>query len=202
LWNDPALLSRNRAEAGYSRPHMLQVASIYQLPFQGGEGWLARVIRDWQVNAIFSANSNIPFTVTSSQGTLNARENIQTADQVAAAEKLGGIGAGSPYYNPAAFAAVTRVPGVDCSGYDCYGNSGRNTLRGPAWVNLDLSLMRTAVIREGLNLEFRAELFNFTNTPHFSNPESDVNSSNFMAITSTSQSAPERIVRLGLKLKW
>jgi len=181
---------------------MLQVASIYQLPFRGGEGWLFRVIRDWQLNTIFPANANVPFTVTSSQGTLNARENIQTADQIAVVEKLGGIGVGNPYFNQAAFAAVTRVPGVDCSGFDCYGTSGRNILRGPAWVNLDLSVTRTAAILEGLNLEFRAEFFNFTNTPHFSNPESDVSSANFMSITSTSPSAPERIVRLGLKLKW
>ncbi|MFB3904966.1 MAG: hypothetical protein ACE15E_16060 [Acidobacteriota bacterium] len=203
LWNDPALLSRNRAEAGYSRPHMLQLAGICELPFGKGEGLLSRVIRDWQVNAIFSANSNVPFTVTSSEATLNARENAQTADQLqATVEKLGGIGAGNPYFNPAAFSAVNRVPGVDCSGYDCYGNSGRNILRGPAWFNLDLSLARTAAIRENLNLEFRAEFFNFTNTPHFNNPESDVNSSHFMTITSTSPSAPERVVRVGLRVRW
>ena len=43
-------------------------------------------------------------------------------------------------------------------------------------VNLDLSLFREFKLTERLKLQFRAECFNFTNTPHFSNPGSYVSS--------------------------
>ena len=54
---------------------------------------------------------------------------------------------------------------------------GRNTMRGPGVVNLDLSLFRSFKLNDRFNLQFRAEAFNVSNTPHFANPVSDVNSS-------------------------
>lgn len=202
-WNDPALLHRNRAQAGYNRPHMLQLATVYELPWgREGDSWANQIIRNWQVNGIFSVNQNTPFTVTSNSA-INNRNNLQTADQVKdEVEKLGGIGTGNPYYDRSAFAAITRVPGVSCTNYDCYGNSGRNILRGPTWVNLDFSVFRVFPLTEDFSLEFRSEFFNFTNTPHFNNPTNNVSSGSFMYITSTSDNAPERVVRFALKLKW
>jgi hypothetical protein len=203
LWNDPELFDRNRAEAGYNRPHMLQLATIYEIPLgREGGGLTNWLIRNWQLSGIFSVTSNTPFTVVGSDAILNAPGNIQTADQVGDVTKLGGIGAGNPYYEPSAFAAVERVPGVDCTGFECYGNTGRNILRGPTAANLDFSVLRKFVLTRGLNLEFRSEFFNLTNTPHFNNPHNDVTSSSFMQITSTDPDAPNRIIRFGLKMNW
>jgi hypothetical protein len=204
MWNDPALLDRNRAQAGYNRPHNLQLAAVYELPWgRGRDDFAGMVLRGWQINGVFSAHNQTAFSVGSG-GPLNARENSQTADQVKTdVANLGGI-FDSPYYDPTAFARVNRVPGVHCNVDDlsCYGNSGRNILRGPSWVNLDFSLFRTFHIMEGVGLEFRAEAFNISNTPHFNNPVSGVDSGNFMHITSTSANAPERILRFGFKLNW
>ena len=52
-------------------------------------------------------------------------------------------------------------------------------MRGPGVVNMDVSLFRTFKLTETVNLQFRAEAFNVTNTPHFANPNGNVNSSNF-----------------------
>jgi len=57
-------------------------------------------------------------------------------------QKLGGIGPGLPFFDPTAFAAPTGVR---------FGTSGRNILRGPGAVNLDLGLFRKFTIREKLN---------------------------------------------------
>jgi hypothetical protein len=203
-WNDPNLMDRNRAQAGYNRPHNLQLATVYE-PSWGGrrDGFAGLMLRGWQINAVFSAHNQAPFTVVSG-GPLNARSNAQTADQVKAeVENLGGV-FDSPYYDPTALAPVTRVPGRDCDVDDasCYGNSGRNILRGPSWVNLDFSLFRTFRIAEGVGLQFRAEAFNLTNTPKFNNPAAFVGSAAFMRITGTSANAPERILRFGLRLSW
>ncbi len=204
MWNDPALISRNRAEAGYSRPHVFQMATIYDLPFgRDGNGIGNAIIRNWQLNGIFSVTSNTPFTVTATN-TIDTRHNDQTANQVKSdVVKLGGVGVDNPYYDPTAFAAPSGVPGSTCTNLDCYGNSGRNILRGPTWVNLDLSVFRRFNFTEDIGLEFRSEFFNFTNTPHFDNPadpNNTVGSGSFMWITSTSDNYPERTVRFGLRL--
>ncbi len=222
-WNDPAMISRNRAQAGYNRPQMLQLAMVYELPFgKQGSTFAHHLVRGWQVNSIFSANQNTPFSIGGSG--LNANANAQMADQVKAdVQNLGGIGPGNPYYDPSAFLSVnsalnpnqrTAVNGVcqhlDANGNvtstsaanDCYGTSGRNILRGPSWVNLDFSVFRQFKLTEQSNMEFRWEAFNLTNTAHFNNPNGSSTSGSFMYITSTSGNAPNRVMRFSLHFKF
>jgi hypothetical protein len=52
----------------------------------------------------------------------------------------------------------------------------------------------------GRSLEFRAEIYNITNTPSFRNPEEDLSSGNFGEITRT-RGGP-RVVQLGLKFRF
>ena len=54
--------------------------------------------------------------------------------------------------------------------------------------------------QENLKLQLRAEAFNVTNTPHFTNPNGDVGSDGFMTITGAK--GDERQVRLGLRLEF
>ena len=135
---------------------------------------------------------------------LNAPGNVQTADQVkSAVEQLGGIGRNVPFFDPLAFRAITDVR---------YGTSGRDILRGPGVVNADISLFRTFAFSERLKLQFRAESFNVTNTPHFNNPGTNVsnmrlntdgtisNLGNFMSVTSAR--ADERNFRFALRLSF
>jgi hypothetical protein len=133
-WNAPSQLDRNYAQAGYNIPHIFQLGVIADLPFaRDSKSVLGAIVKNWQINAIGSAFSGRPFTVTSSGASVNAPGSTQTADQVAPVNKLGGIGRNNPYYDPSSFAAVTEVR---------FGNTGRNYLRGPASYNLDLSLFR------------------------------------------------------------
>jgi hypothetical protein len=76
---------------------------------------------------------------------------------------------------------------------------GRNSVRGPGWWNLDLGLFRRFPIGP-TTLEARVEAFNLTNTPHFNNPDGNVNSPGFMTITSANPD--ERQIRLGLRLSF
>ena len=105
--------------------------------------------------------SGAPFTVGSATTSLNSPGNGQTADQVLAdMQILGGIGRGSSYFDPNAFAPITTPR---------YGSSGRNILRGAGQRNLDLSVFRNFAITGRFRLQFRAEAFNVTNTPFFNN---------------------------------
>ena len=123
------------------------------------------------------------------------------ADQVLQDVKiLGGTGPGQSYFDPLAFRSVTDVR---------YGNRELNILRGPGVVNLDLGLFREFRVRD-LQIQFRAEAFNATNTPHFNNPGSNVSSMRLNADGSvntlggyteiTSARPDERQVRLGLRV--
>jgi hypothetical protein len=103
--------------------------------------------------------------------------------------KLGGIGPGNPYYDPNAYAPVTAVR---------FGTSGRNTLRAPAIFSANVSLFRTFPITERLNLQFRAESYNLSNTPHFAAPNANLSAGNFLVITSAA--ADQRQFRFALKL--
>jgi len=133
--------------------------------------------------------------LSSSGSSLNMPGNSQTPDQVKpTVAKFGKAGDDGTWFDTTAFAPVTEVR---------FGTVGRNTMRGPGVVNVDLSLFRTFRLTERYKLEFRAESFNLSNTPHFSTPTSSVNSATFGRIYST-QSADvmggSREFRLGLRL--
>jgi hypothetical protein len=89
--------------------------------------------------------------------------NQQTPDLIKpVVDKLGLVGDDGTWFDTTAFA---RPSGAR------FGTVGRNTMRGPGVVNTDMSLFRTFKIMEKVNLQFRGEAFNLSNTPHFWKPE-------------------------------
>src|SRR6266566_2466147 len=195
-WNDPNILRRNRAVAGFNTPQIFQLAYVYELPVGKGKPWAngggaaTKILSDWQVSGIFSAIHGQPFSLTASSASLNAVGQRQTPNQVGPVKKLGGIGTGNPFYDPTAFAAVVASA--------VYGNVGRNTLYGPGSVNLDFSLFRTFKFTERCDLQLRADAANLFNAPHFNNPTGSRSSGNFLVITSAKND--ERQFRFGLRL--
>jgi hypothetical protein len=95
------------------------------------------------------------------------------------------------YWNKAAFA----IPAVNAP----FGNVGRNSFNAPEFWQWDLGLNKRFQIpaREGMALQFRAELFNAMNHTNFGGPSTDITSSAFGTIKSTY--AP-REVQFALKL--
>jgi hypothetical protein len=87
-----------------------------------------------------------------------------------------------------------------------FGNAGVNVINGPGVFNLDASVFRRFRIKEGVNMEFRVEALNVTNTPAFGNPQTSVTSSGFGQITTSRSFATStddnnnRKVQLGLRL--
>ncbi|MDZ4796991.1 MAG: carboxypeptidase regulatory-like domain-containing protein [Bryobacteraceae bacterium] len=208
-WNYAPVIGRNRARAGYDRTHMFVGGAVYELPFGPGKAllsscWASQLARGWQTNTMVSMYTGSPFTVVAAATSLNAPGNIQTADQVnPVVNKLGRIGPGEAFYDPLAFRAVTDVR---------FGSTGRNILDGPGLVNMDLSIFRTFRLAEKVRLEFKAEAFNFTNTPQFLNPGANASNmtlnsdgtlrtlGNFMSVTSARET--ERQFRFGLRLSF
>jgi hypothetical protein len=87
----------------------------------------------------------------------------------------GGIGTGSQWFSTSSFAPAAA---------NRFGNAGVGILHGPSLGNFDFSVFRKFALRERWRLEYRAEFYNVTNTPHFGVPNATVTSSAFGMITS------------------
>jgi hypothetical protein len=206
-------LHLNRSLLNSDRTHNFQLTAIYELPFGTGKKWnpgnsvVRAVVSGWQINTLTSIFSGSPFSVTSDGGSLRMPGNDQRADQVKPeVRKLGGIGVGNPYYDWTAFARVTEAR---------FGTAGFNSLRGPGVFSSDLGLFRRFAVSERVNVEFRAEAFNWTNTPKFNNPSGGINNlqlnpdgtfrSGVFEVTGTNaygRDVAERILRFGLRLSF
>ena len=175
LFNAVSEISRNRALAGYDIPHNFQIGAVAELPFGKGKRWASdgatgRLLGNWRLSGIFSALSGRPFTVTADGGSLNSPGNSQTPDIVGQTNYLKGTGPGDSWFNPLAFLPV-EFTRVNFAATDRrWGSAGRNILRNPGYVNMDLSIVRTFRLTERMTMDFQVDAFNFTNTPHFNGP--------------------------------
>ena len=195
------MFDRNRASTANNIPHTFQLRYVYELPFDDGKKWASggvakAVLGGWQFNGVFSAYQGRQYTLSASSAALNMPGNAQTPDQVKlSVDTPGKVGDDGTWFDTTAFARPTGPR---------FGTVGRNTMRGPGVVNMDLSLFRTFKLTEKLNLQFRGESFNLSNTPHFANPNGNANSSSFGRITSTQSAADavgrSREMRFGLRL--
>ena len=94
------------------------------------------------------------------------------------------------YFDPGCFAAPSVY---------VYGNAARNVLIGPGAVNFDPAILRDFRLREQMKLQFRAEFFNFFNTPRFYPPNGSIGSRDAGTISGV-RGGSNRQSQLGLKL--
>jgi hypothetical protein len=183
---------RNWALANSDRPHTLQMAAVYQLPWRSeeGDGFARALINDWQINGIIAVFSGAPFTVTADDTALNTPGNTQTADLVGDVRKIGEIGAAGYYYDPAAWGQPEGVR---------FGNTRLNQFRGPGGWNLDLSVFRSFSLGGTRRIEGRIEATNVTDTPKFANPNGNLQSGDFMRIFGLYSAYVERQVRVAVR---
>jgi hypothetical protein len=81
------------------------------------------------------------------------------------------------------------------------GNLGLQTNTAPPTRNLDLSLFKDFPITERWKIQFRAESFNFANTPQFSSPDRTLGDAKFGQVTAT-QVGSERHIQFSLRLQF
>ena len=118
------------------------------------------------MNALLTYYSGLPYYITSSGASCNCPGNTTPANQVLGSVGVIGNGlGGNAYFNPLAYASVTNV---------VFGSAGFDQLFGPTAINLDANIFRDFKITERFHVQARAEAFNLTNTPHFSNPGTNV----------------------------
>jgi outer membrane receptor protein involved in Fe transport len=145
----------------------------YELPFGAGRDFALHGIADgilggWRLNSVFQVHSGIPFTATTSnngQDLSGSAANqcgcgFSWLPNVVSNPRVSNPSI-SEWFNPAAFA--TPAAGT-------FGNEKRNTLIGPDWRDMDLSLGKTFRLFEAARFEVRMDSFNVLNHPNFNNP--------------------------------
>jgi hypothetical protein len=191
-WNQPSQLHRNYARAGFDRPHVLQMAFVYQLPFgRDSSHPLALVVKNWQISGVGSYMSGRPFTIGGDNGLLQQQGGTQTINVTGEAKAgFGTAGPNEQWYDPSIFSQ----PG------NAWGNTGRNAFRGPSNYNVDASLFRTIPIAHR-TLELRVESQNVLNHPQWGNPVTGFTDANFLRIRGldTNGGRPPRTVQLGIR---
>ena len=198
---------RNYARADYDRTLNYVQSFVYRLPFGKKQkffssGVAAAIFGGWQATGILTLRTGAPITFTDGAGSvsLNATGNTQTPNQIAPIHVLHGINVGNPWFDRSSFAITT--PGT-------FGSMGRNVWSGPGQFRLDAGFSRWINLNERWKMQIRADSYNFTNTPFFSNPNTDRNSANFGYVTGTVGSgsgvngfAAARSVQFAMKLQF
>jgi outer membrane receptor protein involved in Fe transport len=162
--------SCNYGPTGAVRPWTWVSAANWELPFGRGRAYangLSRagdaVVGGWALSGVFNFESGLPFTpyYVNSPTVLNS-PIYDRPDQI-----------GNPHeahpnrnlwYNPAAYA--------DPAAYT-FGDAGRNSLMGPGYGEVDLSLTKAFAITEKTHLDLKWDVFNALNRVNLAQPTGD-----------------------------
>jgi Carboxypeptidase regulatory-like domain len=176
-------------------PNVTSFAGVYELPAGHGHRFASSGIGDvllggWELTTALSLQSGMPVTVT--QATNNnafAGFALQRPNIVGKSRLDPSLRTPAHYFNTAAFATAPQF---------VIGTASRNPVRGPAYRDLDLALVKHTHLVEKADLEFRAEVFDVTNTPAFAQPNGSFGSAAFGSITATT--TDPRVVQFALRL--
>jgi hypothetical protein len=193
VYLDPsAIASYDRGSSDLDIRHRFATTVNYEIPFgRADSGPLKLLLQGWQANAVYVWQTGLPFTITDGSPQANLGPSIAVdRPDVTGSAVLPNPTIGQ-WFNTSAF-----VP----QPFGTLGGVGRNTLYGPNQTHLDLSLFKNFPLREDWKLQFRAEVYNVSNTPGFANPNSQLGNPGFGAIASTNPSATPRQFQFALKL--
>jgi hypothetical protein len=208
----PGYVSKQKALSGEDRPQNFNVSATGESPFGKGKPWLntgvgAAVLGGWQLNFILSAFSGTPFTVTAQDGLPTFGFGTQFPDKIKAGKVAVNKGNLTNYFDQTFFQTATEVNGAGKTVpiTSRFGTAGYTSVEGPGAFNIDAGFGRKFAIWRNVHLSLRADAFNFTNTPHFSNPNSNLTSGTVGHITGVSYyggrfGLDQRQIRLGAHL--
>lgn len=159
--------------------HRFVGSGTWELPIGQG-GWVmnddsraAKLLGNWQANAIVTLRTGIPFTVTGPDESFTGSNHASYPDC-----------AGNPYSatstNPKEYAG-SNSPGVflNVNAFTApapgdFGTCRPRAFHGPGLNESDLSLFKSFPLGELRRFEFRAEFFNAFNHPSFQNPSANI----------------------------
>ena len=184
LWQNAFNVAANYGLSTLDVRNTINGSATYELPFGHGKAFALHGVTDellggWRATGVFQVHSGIPFTTTTSyNGTDQSGTGVANTCYCGYAWLPNVVGNPilshkgfnpnlSQWYNYNAFATPTA---------GTLGNERRNTLIGPNWRDLDLSLGKAFQLPEKVRLEIRADATNIFNHPNFGQPSGSTGS--------------------------
>jgi hypothetical protein len=185
--------------ANWDVPHRFVASYIYDLPFfkTSSNPVLKYAVSGWEVAGVTTLQSGTPVNVTTSGDRANIGiSNLQRPNLIGPIPSLD---------CETDAATRQRINCYDASAFELqplytFGNTPRNVLRGPKWVQTDLSAIKDFALRGTARLQVRADIFNIFNNVNLGNPNAVFGSASFGRISALATGAVMRQVQLGAKL--
>ncbi len=178
IFSGPVLGNTGAADAFNRR--LEKDVSTGDIPRVFALGWVYDIPRFWKISG-WSIAGLVRAQTGAAIPVLQATNNnsslgyaVQRPNRVSNPNNFDGRSV-AKYFNTAAFVAAPQF---------VIGNSSRNPVRGPGLQNADVMIGKTFKLTERLNLEFRAEAFNVSNTPPLADPNGSFGSPAFGSVTS------------------
>jgi hypothetical protein len=209
---DPFHTHLERGPSGFDVTHALSFSLFQDLhadraPVLNHLG--KKAMGGWQLLALGSVNTGLPFTVFSGIQQTGAGSNAaDRPDQIGTPqlsttrtvrEDYFGLGDNNPSY----FHIPINLAGGTGPNSGRFGALGRNTFRGPMFHNFDVAFIKDTPIavshgHERATLQFRGEVFNIFNLVNFGLPSNTLLGAGFGRISKTAGSS--RQIQFSLKL--
>jgi len=167
----------SRGNSDFDARHRFVMNAIYDLPFKGN-----RLVSGWEIAPIISAQSGNPFTVVVPSPAITGVGGTVTPIVVGPIAVTGNPFGQWIAPTGGSFASTFSIPATTL------GTLGRNSIVGPGFTDVDLSLIKNTKLTERLNLQFRADAFDLLNHPNYGQPNrvlSSLTSTTFGTITNT-----------------
>ena len=190
-------LRRERDSSTGDIPNVFVASSTWEIPVGRGHslnpaGVWGVLANGWQVTGIVLLQSGMPFAITQTTNfNAFAGFGVQRPNVVASPNLPSDQRNPAKWFNTAAFQVAPQFT---------LGSASRNPVRGPDYTDADIALIKHTRLREQADLEFRAEIFNLTNTPAFGQPNGTLGSSAFGTIIATA--TDPRVIQFGLKFNY
>ena len=196
---NPYNLAAEKSLSENDIPQALIISGVAELPFghgrrflSGAPGLVNGLVGGWSVSGILTEQKGFPLALSAPVTLGGNRPNYVSGVSPTLSSSRPIAQKVSQWFNTAAFSLPPAFT---------FGSVSRTigSVRSPALKNLDLTLGKETQIAERLHMQFRAEAFNFTNTPHFGLPDSSMSSATFGQLTALLPSPPPREIQFAVK---
>jgi hypothetical protein len=207
----------DKRRMSFDTRHTFRNSGIYNLPFgpggkflTSGNGFLSRLVGNWQIGAIYNHFSGSPITLSAARSSFNQFTDgtpILVGNFPKSAGNVVVDASGVRYFtnytqipdpsranittNQGLQARSTMLAIADANGNallvnptpGVLGSLAPAYLEGPSTFRLDLNVLKRVKIKEKVDFIFTANFIDALNTPQWGNPITDINSVNFGRIT-------------------
>ena len=175
--------------------HRVNFTADYALPWGNSlHGFTGVLAHGWQMNGIAVWGTGTPFSALNATNIAGNNPGSSGSDRP---NQIGVAALSHPtvqrWFNINAFAAQPA---------GTVGTARRNSMYGPGYRHVDLSLFKNFNLYREAQLQFRTEAFNVTNTASFGQPNATIGLATVGTVSALNNNYNPRVIQFALKLSF